>query len=314
MDKRRLALIRMIAGGITISFSPVLIRLIEIPPTAGAFYRMSVGGLILFVACLVRGYSFRCSRRVALALLAGGLMFAADLGFWHRCILYVGPGLGALLSNCQVIVLAIIGVAFLGERATASKLIAIPGAIFGLALVVGFDWSLFSSQYRWGLILGLLTAVTYAAYILFLRAARMASPSTPAARDLALVTLASGFFLGISCLIEGASLAIPSLEQGGLIATYTISIQIIGWLLISSAVNQVPASLVGLILLLQPALAFVWDIVFFDRGVNVREAVGALLVLAAIYLGSRSASESGDEPGDESGDESGDEPANEPGQ
>ena len=93
MNKRRLALIRLIAGGITVSFSPVLIRLIEIPPTAGAFYRMSVGGLILAVACAVRGYSFRCSRRVALALLAGGLMFAADLAFYWSC-LQLGDVLG----------------------------------------------------------------------------------------------------------------------------------------------------------------------------------------------------------------------------
>jgi drug/metabolite transporter (DMT)-like permease len=42
----------------------------------------------------------------------------------------------------------------------------------------------------------------------------------------------------------------------------------------------------GLALLLQPALAFGWDILFFDRPTTMLEYVGAAVVLAAIYLGS----------------------------
>jgi len=42
---------------------------------------------------------------------------------------------------------------------------------------------------------------------------------------------------------------------------------------------------VGLILLLQPALAFVWDILFFGRPTRAVELVGAAITLGAIYLG-----------------------------
>jgi drug/metabolite transporter (DMT)-like permease len=47
------------------------------------------------------------------------------------------------------------------------------------------------------------------------------------------------------------------------------------------------ASRVGLILLLQPALAFLWDVLIFARDFGPREAAGAALALAAIGLGSR---------------------------
>ena len=43
----------------------------------------------------------------------------------------------------------------------------------------------------------------------------------------------------------------------------------------------------GLILLLQPLLAVVWDVLFFARAFTLIEGIGALLVLLAIYLGSR---------------------------
>jgi drug/metabolite transporter (DMT)-like permease len=40
-----------------------------------------------------------------------------------------------------------------------------------------------------------------------------------------------------------------------------------------------------LILLLQPSLAFVWDVVLFDRPTQATEVLGAVLALVAIYLG-----------------------------
>lgn len=46
------------------------------------------------------------------------------------------------------------------------------------------------------------------------------------------------------------------------------------------------ASQVGLILLLQPMLAFVWDVLFFRRSFGGVQLAGAALALAAIYLGS----------------------------
>ena len=46
----------------------------------------------------------------------------------------------------------------------------------------------------------------------------------------------------------------------------------------------------GVALLLQPALSFVWDVLFFERPMSAVEIGGALLALLAIYLGSRGAS------------------------
>ena len=56
---------------------------------------------------------------------------------------------------------------------------------------------------------------------------------------------------------------------------------------ISNALPKVCASLSSLILLLQPALAFVWDVLFFQRPTSIRNWVGLAVVLVAIYLGAR---------------------------
>jgi drug/metabolite transporter (DMT)-like permease len=54
---------------------------------------------------------------------------------------------------------------------------------------------------------------------------------------------------------------------------------------ISKRLPKIEASRAGLILLLQPTFAFVWDIVFFNRATTWLELSGALMALFAIYMG-----------------------------
>ena len=60
--------------------------------------------------------------------------------------------------------------------------------------------------------------------------------------------------------------------------------QCVGWILITNALPNLRTSLSGLILLLQPALAFVWDVLFFQRATDLSNWVGVIIVLGAIYL------------------------------
>jgi drug/metabolite transporter (DMT)-like permease len=59
----------------------------------------------------------------------------------------------------------------------------------------------------------------------------------------------------------------------------------VGWLLISHGLPHLRISLSGLILLLQPALSFLWDVIFFSRPTSGLNWVGVAIVLGAIYLG-----------------------------
>lgn len=281
------AVLRLIAGAIMISFSAVFVRLVDVPPTTSAFYRTLIGGGVILGWVLARRGSLRLGRAASIALIGAGCAFAADLGLWHRSIWFVGPGLATLLANFQVFVLALAGVLLFGERLRPQLVISIVLAVAGLVLIVGPGWDVLDTGYRWGVIFGLLTAVAYSGYILCLRWAQGAASEPAPARDLGLASLISAACLGVVALIEGTPLTMPSAGAAGVLVAYALVAQIFGWLLISSALGQVPASRVGLILLLQPSLAFVWDVLFFDRPFTAREAAGAGLALVAIYFGTR---------------------------
>jgi drug/metabolite transporter (DMT)-like permease len=286
--------VRLLCGAAMISFAPVFVRLTPVSPTESAFYRTLIGGLMLAAWVLAaRAPVERRSGFALAALVAAGVLFAADLAVWHRSIWYVGPGLSTLLGNFQVFLLALVGILFYREKARWELLLAIPMAIVGLGLIVGFEWAALDEQYRLGIGFGLLTAVFYAAYILALRRARAASPAGSIVSDLVIVSLVSAGVLFAGSSAGGDGITLPDARSAWLLVAYALVAQVLGWLLIAGSLPHVPASRVGLILLLQPTLAFLWDVLIFARAFGPREAVGAALAIAAIGLGSRPRTGSG---------------------
>ena len=275
----------MLLGAALISFAGVFVKLVDAGPTASAFYRMLFGGLVLFAFVLVRGERLRPAGRPLAFMLLAAALFALDLYFYHRSIHFVGPGLATLVANMQVLVLAFVGVAVFGERLRWQTAVSIPLAVLGLATIVGFDWLSLAPRYRAGIAYGLVTACAYAAYILAVRGSRGRGTLPSLAGNMAVISLACAALLGGAVALEGASFAVGSARDWGLLVAYGVACQACAWVLISRAITTVPASVVGLVLLLQPTLAFLWDIVFFARSFTAGEAAGAALVLAAIYLG-----------------------------
>ncbi|MDH3495902.1 MAG: DMT family transporter [Gemmatimonadota bacterium] len=277
------------AGAVLLSFAAVFVKLARVGPTPAGFYRMLVGAVVLFALAVVRRERLWAGGRAAGFALAAGACFTLDLVFWHRSIHLVGPGLATILANFQVFLLAGFGLAVLRERLTWRLLIAIPLALLGLFLLVGVDWSLRLPPYRLGVVLGLLTALAYGSFLLVLRASQARPQRLEPVPNLLLLCVATTALLGVSTALEGESLRVPDAGTGLVLVAYGVTAQVVGWLLISRGIAHVEAARVGLILLLQPALAFVWDMLFFARPTDVGDLAGAMLALGAIYFGARRA-------------------------
>jgi len=282
--------VRLFAGAVLISFSPVLVRLVSVSPTTSGFYRLVLGGAALALFLLMTGRNLSFSRGAWIALLMSAVFFAMDLWFWHRSIIYVGPGLATLLANFQVFFMTAAGVVLLRQRPTGTQLVAIPLAMVGLTMIIGLDWQGLQEDYRIGVIFGLLTAVCYAGYLLTMRQARTGSAHAVPSREIAVLSLIAASILGVVAVAEGQSLAIPTINDAIWLACYGLLVHALGLMFIASSLAKVTTTQVGLALLLQPSLSFTWDILFFDRPLTVLEAIGAAVTLAAIYLGSRRSS------------------------
>lgn len=281
---------RLFIGAALISLSPVWVKLVNVSPTTSGFYRVLIGGVALTAYLLLRSQRLQLSRQAWLMISVAAVFLTLDLWFWHRSIIYVGPGLATLLANFQVFFMMLAGIVLLRQVPRPMQLIAVPMALFGLALIVGFDWNDRPPDYQLGIMFGFMTAVVYAAYLLSLRHIRQQSPYRLPTREIAVVSLLTAVMLAATAVLEGESLAITDMADVGWLVGYGLLSHSLGWLFIASSLPQVTTVEAGLALLLQPTLSFGWDVVFFDRPMTTIELIGAAIALVAIYLGSRSTS------------------------
>ncbi len=283
--------LRLFIGAALISLSPVWVKLVDVSPTTSAFWRLAIGGVVIALYLVVTRKRLLLSARIWLLLILAAAFLATDLWFYHRSIQYIGPGLSTLLANFQVFVMAAAGFVILRQPPTGRQLLAIPLALFGLALIVGVDWNSLPEDYRRGIVFGLGAAVTYAGYLLVMRSSRQNSTTPVPTREIAIVSLAGAVMLGATAMAEGHSLAIASGSDGLWLICYGVLSHGMGMLFITSSLPHVTTTQAGIALLLQPTLSFVWDVLFFARPMSVTELLGAGIALFAIYLGSRSRSE-----------------------
>ena len=277
--------LRLFIGAALISLSPVWVRLVDVAPSTSGFYRVLFGGAALVIYLLVTRRRLHMTRRTWSLLIIASVFLSLDLWFWHRSIIYVGPGLSTLLANFQVFIMMIVGIVFLRQMPRPVQMFAVPLAFVGLILIIGLDWDALPKDYKLGVIFGLLTAVAYASYLLTLRKIREMSTFRVPTREMAVVSVICAVMLAATVLAEGESLRIPTLEDMGWLVAYGVLSHCLGWLFIASSLSEVSTVEAGLALLLQPTLSFVWDVLFFSRPMTAIELLGAGIALIAIYLG-----------------------------
>jgi len=283
----RRALIEMILGAAAISTTSLFVKVAQVGPTVSAFYRMAFGGGMLLIGLIALGRWQRVTLRDICWLMIPAVAFAADLMIWHRSILYVGPGLATLLGNFQVFLMALAGYLIYREKLGWNFLAGVALAFVGLYLLVGLDWSRVGAQYRLGVVLGVATGFCYAIYMLSTRHAQRGGHVTLAPAQLLCVsTLLCAAVLLVASFVEGDSLALPDAQSWTALLGLGFFGQVLGWVLLTRAMPQLPASLIGLLLLLQPALSFIFDVILFARPTRTLDWVGVALSLVGIFVGS----------------------------
>ena len=207
------ALVRMTIGAALISTTSIFVRWAHVAPTTSAFYRMLFGGIMLFLLLLVRGKWRTPSLSELLVLSFPALTFGVDLMMWHRSIREVGPGLATLLGNLQVFIMAGVGIVLYRERPGWRFALGVLLALAGLWLLVGVGWDKLTPAYHLGVVLGLLTGVAYAVFMLSLRRAQLRSARLTPEWTLCLVSLLCAIALGGAVAFENAGFSIPDAQS-----------------------------------------------------------------------------------------------------
>ncbi len=274
----RFAFPAMLAGSICLAFGPWLVRLADVAPEVSAFWRLALAaGPLLLLAVLTSGRRWQLTRPVVATCALAALFFAADLVAWHLGIVRTTLANAALLSNAASFLLPLIG--FVATRTLPGRAatVALLCAAAGTALLVGRSADV-SPRHLSGDLLCLAAAVAYTAYLLAIDRARRSIAPLPL---LAIVTgVAALMLLPVAAAAPG-----PLLPHNWTpLVLLALGSQVVGQGLLVYAVGHLKPIVVGLTLLVQPAIAATIGALRFGEVPGPAEIGGAVLVVAALVL------------------------------
>jgi len=273
-----------VIGALCIAFSAVLVRLSGASPATAAIFRCAyaIPALALFAWLERRAYGPRPFAQVRLAWIAG-LFFAVDLVVWHHTIEFVGAGLATVLGNTQVVIVAFLAWFFLGERPSNRVLAAMPVVLVGVVLISGAIGSdAYGSNPTLGVITGVVTGFSYAAFLLVLRRGN-ADVRRPAGPLLDATWVAAVAAIGLGLPLGEVNL-VPSWPEHGYLLVLALSSQVVGWLFISVSLPRLPAALTSVILTIQPVGAVLLGIVLVNERPSLIQLAGAGTILLGLML------------------------------
>jgi drug/metabolite transporter (DMT)-like permease len=277
-----LAFLALLAGGCSIAFAPIFVRLSDAGPVASAFWRTALAAPLLWIWVLREGPA-----RTTISfgpLLGAGIFFACDLGVWHWSITYTSVANSTLLANLAPIFVTLAGWVLWRHVVTRTFLVGMVAAIAGMFILVGPNFAIGGTRLA-GDALGALTAVFYAGYMLSIKNARDAGAST--ARLMAWSTTITAIALLPVALLSPQ----PFVPQGAsgwiVLAALALVTQILGQGLIAYAFAHLPASLSSVSLLIQPVMAALFAWALFGEAIGTAQFVGGAVVLAGIWLAKR---------------------------
>ncbi len=273
----RWAFLALLAGNISLSIGAMLVRLADTGPTASAFWRMAIA-LPILLALAWRESGGRLPPRSAILVAgAAGIFFALDLAAWHIGILQTKVANATLFGNCASLLLVLWGIFLTRTLPRGWQALAILLAFAGSALLMGQSYEL-SPTYLVGDLLSLLAGVLYTGYvILMLRVRGTLAPWT---------ALAISSVVCVPILL-GTALALgePIMPQNWTpLILLALTSQVIGQGLMTWALPRFSPLVIGLTLLVQPAVAALAGWLMFGELLGPIDIFGGMMVGAALVL------------------------------
>jgi len=273
-----LPLAALLVGNAALALGPYFVRLADSGPVAAGFWRLVLALPVLFLfASREPVAAAPVTRKLLLAIAAGGVFFALDLSSWHVGIGFTRLGNAALFGNSGSLILMVWGFVAWQRWPQSREWLAILAALGGAAILLGRSFEV-STRTLVGDLFCLLAGLLYAGYLLILQDARKTLPSW---RLLGWSSAASVPLLLLIAFLHGEPVW-P--HDWWPLVGLAVSSQLIGQGMLVYSLRHFSPLAIGLALLTQPAIASLAGWLAFGERLGAIDVVGMALLAAALVL------------------------------
>lgn len=283
-------------GSFCVALSSLLIKVSGTSGSTSAFWRCLLSLPVLLALVWWERRRGPARRRVLLPLLAG-VGLGVDFVLWGEAIRLVGAGVATVLLSVQVVIVPAVAFLVHGERPPKRFVVAVPVLLGGIVLAGGLAGTpAFGPAPVLGAALALGAGVAYAAYLLLIR-----HSTGPGAREhtLCLVTVSAGVVAVATGLPTGRLDLAPGWPALGWLAALALIGQVVGWMLISTALPRLSSSTGATLMLLQPVGAILLGTALLGERPSAPQLAGCLVVLGSVaFIGKARSSPASPRPAD----------------
>jgi len=272
-----------VAGALAIAFSGIFYLWADVSPATGVFFRSLYGlPILLLVAAGERRSLGPMSRRTLGLSAVAGVFFTVDLLTFHYAVDLMGAGLATVMGNLQVVFVALIAWLAFGERPRREVVVAIPVMLVGVVLISGIVGAgAYGHDPQAGVAIGLVTALSYAGYLLVIR---WASPDRRPAGPVAVATAVTGMGAAVFGIATGTIDFVPYLPAHAYLLALGILSQSVGYLLIQASLPRLPSVISSVLLLVQPVATMLLGALLLRELPSSAQLGGVVLVVGGIAL------------------------------
>lgn len=225
---------------------------------------------------------FRVSIKEFIIFACSGIAVFFTAVFYYAAIQYASVSVAAVLMYTAPAFVMIYSVTILGEKLTASKVVAVFLVIVGCALVSGIAGDIKFSFL--GVLLGLAAGVSYSAYNIFTKIEMMNKYNSLSA------TLYCFIVMGIVSCFVGEPLQMLAIISKNPAPAIPLMIGIgvctcvLPYFLYTLALKSIPVGTASAMAIIEPVSASIFSVIFFGERLGIASICGIFLILVAVIM------------------------------
>lgn len=244
------------------------------------FYRFGIAVIILGVMMAVQRKSFALTRRELATLAILGVFMSTSSTTLYFSFNFMDVGIASTLLFVYPVMVAVIMATFFHEKVTAATVIAILLSLAGIALLNQMGDG--TSLSLWGVMLVMLSSLTYAIYIVVVNKSSLRMSSV----KLTFYVLLFGLFTIYGyTLAMGETVQLLVTPKQWLYATQlALMPTVLSLVLMVIAVHDIGSTPTAIMGAIEPITAVAIGVLVFGENFTPRLAIGIVLILTAVLL------------------------------
>lgn len=273
--------VKYISALLLFGFNGIVASRITLSSYEIVYLRTLIGSVMLIALFLITGGKFhiRQEKRDFLFISLSGVAMGASWMFLYEAYRQVGVSFASLLYYCGPVIVMILSPLIFKEKLTLFRIIGFAVVLAGIFLVNGNVFG--GGGNTWGMICGLLSAVTYSAMVICNKQSKKIVGMENSAIQLTVSFLTVAVFTAIKqgVIVKISPEEIPWILVLGLLNTG------LGCYLYFSSLDKLPVQTVAVCGYLEALSAVVFSAIFLGERMTFLQIIGAVCIIGGAMLG-----------------------------